>query len=99
LPVALAAFLTWKRARYFGNVAPLLIAGLLFVLGMAAPDFPGEGFQLTVLVFLFVFVAGAFADLLETGRGLLVGAGLCGLLIASALWNLLQLGSAVWRSP
>jgi hypothetical protein len=59
--------------------------------------FPGEGFQLTALVFLFVFVAGVFADLLETQRGLLVGAGMCGLLITSALWNLLELGRAVWH--
>jgi hypothetical protein len=97
VPVALVTFVTWKRARYFGNFAPLAIAILLIALGVAAPSFPGEGFQLTVLVFLFVFVAGVFADLLETQRGLLVGAGTCGLLITSALWNLLELGRAVWH--
>ena len=32
LPVALAAYLAWKRARYFGNTAPLAIALLLFLL-------------------------------------------------------------------
>jgi len=94
LPVALAAFVFWKRARYFGNVAPLAIAALLLVLAMASPSFPGEGFQLTVLVFLFVFVAGVFADLLETRQGLLVTAALCGLLIASAVWNLMELAHA-----
>ena len=94
LPVALMAFVSWRRARYFGNVAPLGIAILLLVLAMAAPSFPGEGFQLTALVFLFVFVAGVFADLLETRRGLLVMAALCGLLIASAMWNVMQLALA-----
>jgi hypothetical protein len=94
LPVALATFVSWKRARYFGNVAPLVIAALLLVLAMAAPSFPGEGFQLTALVFLFVFVAGVFADLLETRQGLLVMAALCGLLIASAVWNLVELARA-----
>jgi hypothetical protein len=91
LPVAVATFVAWKRARYFGNVAPLGIAVLLVILAVAAPSFPGEGFQLTVLVFLFVFVAGVFADLLETRRGLLVMAALCGLLTASAVWNLVEL--------
>lgn len=91
LPVALIAYCAWKRSRYFGNTAPLPIAGLLFVLAAAAPEFPGEGFQLTALVFLFIFVAGLFADLLETRHGLLVRAGLSGVLIASAVWNLLQL--------
>jgi len=94
LPVALVAFVSWKRARYFGNVAPLAIAALLLVLAMAAPSFPGEGFQLAALVFLFVFVAGVFADLLETRHGMLVMAALCGLLIASALWNLMELARA-----
>ena len=92
LPVALAAYLAWKRARYFGNTAPLGIALLLFILATAAaPNFPGHGFHLAALVFLFVFVAGVFADLLETRARLFAKAGLFGLLIASAVWNLLQL--------
>jgi hypothetical protein len=94
LPAALVAFASWKRARYFGNVAPLLIAALLMILAIAAPNFPGEGFQSTALVFLFLFVAGVFADLLESRQGLLVLAALYGLLIASAVWNLLELGRA-----
>jgi hypothetical protein len=94
LPVVLVAFAWWKRTRYFGNVAPLAIATLLLALAMAAPSFPGEGFQLTALVFLFVFVAGVFADLLESRHGLLVMAALCGLLIASAVWNLMELAHA-----
>ncbi|MGA6986891.1 MAG: hypothetical protein WBZ01_12620 [Terriglobales bacterium] len=91
LPVSLVAYLGWKRARYFGNTAPLLIAGLLLILALGAPSFPGQGFHLTMLVFFFVFVAGVFADLLESQQGLVVMAGLCGLLSASAIWNLWQL--------
>src|SRR6266481_9395788 len=93
LPVGLIAYLGWKRTRYFGNTAPLLIAALMLILALGAPNFPGQGFHLTVLVFLFVFVAGVFADLMETQQSQLVTAGLCGLLSASAIWNLLQL----WR--
>ncbi len=91
LPVALIAYFAWKRTRYFGNTAPFLIAALLFVLAVGSPDFAGLGFHLAVLPFLFVFVAGIFADLLESRQSLMVGAGLCGLLGASALWNVLQL--------
>jgi hypothetical protein len=91
LPLALITYLTWKRSRYFGNSAPLVIATLLLVLALGAPDFPGQGFHLTMIVFLFVFVSGVFADLLEARQRLLVMTGLCGLLCASALWNLWQL--------
>jgi hypothetical protein len=44
-------------------------------------------------VLFFVFVAGVFADLLETERNHFVKAGLVGLLIASAIQNLW----ALWR--
>jgi len=91
LPVALVVYFGWKRARYFGNTAPLLIVALALILALGAPNFPGQGFHLTMLVFLFVFVAGVFADLLEIQQSLLVTAGLCGLLSASAIWNLGQL--------
>jgi len=93
LPAALSAYFVWKRARYFGNTAPLLISIFLLVLVLGAPNFPGQGFRLTLLVFLFVFVSGVFADLIETPQGQLVTAILCGLFGASALWNLWLL----WR--
>ncbi len=91
LPVSLIAYAAWKRARYFGNTAPLMIAVLMLMLGMGAPNFQGFGFQLAMLAFLFVFVSGVFADLLESRQGPFVAAGLCGLLGVSAIWNLLQL--------
>ena len=91
LPVALIAYLSWRRTRYFGNTAPLGIAALLFILAIASPDFPGQGFYLVMLVFLFVFVAGVFADLMETRQGVLITAAIFGLLSASALWNVSQL--------
>ena len=93
MPLALMAYCGWRRARYFGNTAPLLIGALLFVLALGSPDFSGQGFRLAMLAFLFVFVAGVFADLLETRQGSLITAGVCGLLGAAGLWNVLQL----WR--
>jgi len=41
-----------------------------------------------------VFVAGVFADLMETRHRLIVMAALIGLLTASAVWNLVALGRA-----
>jgi hypothetical protein len=94
LPVTLLVYFGWKRTRYFGNTAPLLIAALVLVLAMGAPTFSGQGFHLTALVFLFVFVSGVLADLLETANGAFVAAGVCGLIGTSAILNLFRL----WRA-
>jgi hypothetical protein len=91
LPAALIAYFGWRRARYFGNTAPLLMVALLFALAVASHDFPGQGFHLAMLVFLFVFVAGVFADLVETRHGIFVTAGIASLLGAAGLWNVVQL--------
>ncbi len=94
VPVAVMIYAGWKRCRYFGNTVPLLITGLLIILSIVSPSFPGHGFSLTVIVFLFVFVSGVFADLLESRQSLLISSCLLGLLSASAVWNLLHL----WRA-
>jgi hypothetical protein len=91
LPVALIAYFGWRRARYFGNSAPLLVAVLMFVLAVGSPDFSGQGFHLATLVFLFVFVAGVFADLVETRQGFFVIVGVSGLLVAAGLRNVTEL--------
>ena len=94
VPVALMVYPLWPRARYFGNTAPLLAAGILLLMGVGMPHFPGLGFQLVVIPFLLVFVAGISADLLETSHRNLVMACLWGLLTANAIWNLAELGRA-----
>jgi hypothetical protein len=91
IPVALIAYFAWRRPRYFGNTAPLLVAALFLILGLSMPHYPGFGFQLMAVPFLFVFVAGIAADLLETRYHDLVFACLWGLLLANALWNLAEL--------
>lgn len=91
LPVALVTFLAWPRARYFGNTAPLLLALLFLILGMANPHLPGAAFYWIATTLLFVFVSGVFADLLETTYRPLVTAMLWGLLLASATWNVAEL--------
>ncbi|MBA3913108.1 MAG: hypothetical protein H0X25_04465 [Acidobacteriales bacterium] len=93
-PAALVAYVSWRRIRYFGNTAPLLVALLFIVCSLLSPHYPGFGFQLMALPFLFVFVAGVSADLLETRYRDLVLAVVGGTLVASALWNVLQLVKA-----
>lgn len=87
LPCALVTYAVWRRARYFGNTSSLLVAAVCVAAGLAAPHYPGQGFLLVAAPFLFAFVAGVFADLLETSSGAVVRAGLVGLLGANALWN------------
>jgi hypothetical protein len=94
LPVALITYFLWPRTRYFGNTAPLLIAILFLALAAGTPHFPGLGFQLMALPFLFVFVAGIAADLLETPYRRLVQASLWGLLVANAAWHVWELARA-----
>jgi hypothetical protein len=94
LPAAMIAYSFWPRARYFGNTAPLLVAILFLTLALGRPHFPGLGFQLMAIPFLFVFVAGIAADLLETGHRQLVQAAIWGLLVANAAWHVWELARA-----
>jgi hypothetical protein len=95
LTVALIAYIVWPRARYFGNTAPLLVAGFFLVLRVGSPHYPGLGFQLMAAPFLFVFVAGILSDLLETRQHALVLACLGALLAANGLWSVWELARAV----
>lgn len=90
-PIAVATYLLWPRPRYFGNTAPLLMGLGFLALGIAHPHFGGVGFLLGSLPFLFVFVSGVLADLIETEYRQFVSAGVLGLLSAYALWSLLAL--------
>jgi hypothetical protein len=96
LPVALIGYAVWRRTRYFGNSAPLLMVALCLGLGLAAPAFPGQGFLLVAMPFLFAFVAGVFADLLETPFGSFSGGSWLRILLTAALsgyalWSLVAL--------
>ena len=98
IPVAVATYATWPRTRYFGNTAPLLVAAVFLVLAMAHPHAGGAGFLLGAVPFLFIFVAGVLADLLEAEvlekdaqyRSLALACVL-GILVAYAAWSLVNL--------
>jgi len=94
IPFGLAIWAGWRRARYFGNTAPVLVAVLLLLLAVGTPHYPGLGFQLVAVPFLFVFVSGIAADLLESRHKNLVTASVWGLLVANAAWNVWELARA-----
>jgi len=61
--IALITFIAWKRTRYFGNTAPLIAC---FVLHLVGHD--GAQAAIWALPFVFTFIGGIFADLLETSK-------------------------------
>ncbi len=91
LPAAFIAYCAWPRARYFGNTAPLLLCIVFFAYAVGSAHYPGLGFQLIVIPFVFVFVAGVISDVLETEHRRLAVLTLWVLLAGSALWNLVAL--------
>lgn len=90
-PAALVTYLVWPRTRYFGNTAPLLVAVLFLGLGMAHPHMDGAGFLLAAVPFLFIFVSGVLADLLETRQRPLVMACVVGMIAAYVIWSVVNL--------
>ena len=98
--LSIACFAGWKRARYFGNAAPLITAALLIVSGLAMQHFAGFLFLFVALPFVVLFLAGVSADLLETKYAVFANAIIVGVLIANAaldLGGLLQLARPVVR--
>ncbi len=91
LPVAVMTYAAWPRTRYFGNTAPLLVAVLFLLLGMAHPHLAGAGFLLAAVPFLFIFVSGVLADLLQTRYRTLVMACVVGMMAAYVVWSVVNL--------
>lgn len=92
VPWTLITFFAWRRARYFGNAAPLIITAIFLFLGLITPHQPGQGFELVAMPILFVFIAGVFADLLETRQRQIVLGIVVGLLAAYIVWSVTSLG-------
>ncbi len=89
--VAVVTYAAWPRTRYFGNTAPLLVAVLFLLLGMAHPHVAGAGFLLAAIPFLFIFVSGVLADLLETRYRAFVMACIVGMMAAYVVWSVVNL--------
>ena len=91
LPVCLITYAVWRRTRYFGNTAPLLVSLLLIGLGMAHPDMAAAGFLLASVPFIFIFVSGVLADLMETSYRQLIMACVFALLMTYMARTLMAL--------
>ena len=93
LPITIGTYAAWRRTRYFGNTAPMLVAVAFVLLGMAHPHSAGAGFLLAAVPFLLIFVSGVLADLLETSYRPVIAACILMLLltyIARTVWALAQ---------
>jgi len=97
LLMALVAYLVSRRVRYFGNTAPLLTLALLWLLAVSglAPDTLAYGaFPLRALPFVFLFLAGVAADMLELKRNQareIVAAMVTAMLLSHAIIAVLEL--------
>ena len=88
---SLIAYAAWKRPRYFGPTAALMVWTLLMIGGVVLPHAGGYNLFLVALPFAYVFIAGVFADLLETQfAGLALGV-LGGVLLAHAMFSVIGL--------
>jgi Dolichyl-phosphate-mannose-protein mannosyltransferase len=84
---ALTAYGSWPRARYFGNTAPLLTAFATVLMFALVPGLRIWDAALG-LSFLFLFIGGVAADLLETSRGRLMAAVLTAAILLRAVLGL-----------
>lgn len=91
LPVTIVTYAIWPRTRYFGNTAPLLVAVTFVFLGIAHPHVAGAGFLIAAIPFLFIFVAGVLADLMETTYRPLIGGCVLAMLVTYVARTLIAL--------
>lgn len=64
--VAIVTFAAWRRTRFFGNVAPLIVALMLTAMGLLLPQSGGAANFFYALPFFMLFTSGVFADLIES---------------------------------
>lgn len=88
--IAVVTYIAWKRSRYFGNTSPLMVAGGLLYLALITP-MTGIA-AVWALPFIFVFVGGIWADLLQSRGKWYAAAGVIILLGENAwyCWKVLQ---------
>jgi hypothetical protein len=95
MAVSLVAFIVWKRTRFFGTAAPLLVGLLVFSFALRM-HYSAFTFLFLGLPFLLLFMAGVSADLLESRYALAANAVIFGVLIANSMidvYGLLNLSS------
>lgn len=89
---ALTLFLGLRKARYFGNTAPLFCAIVCMALVMT--DSPGSPW-LWALPFVVTFTGGVFSDAYESPRGRLAMAAAGAIVVLQAVLSMLSLPGLV----
>ncbi|MGB8889269.1 MAG: hypothetical protein WCC87_21260 [Candidatus Korobacteraceae bacterium] len=97
MAVSLVTFIVWKRARFFGTAAPLLVGVLVFTFALRM-HFSAFTFLFLALPFLLLFMAGISADLLESRYALAANAVIFGVLIANSMIDVYGLLNLTSRS-
>ena len=64
--LCLPAWCAWRRSRFFGNTAPLIVFLILLAMSILFPQNGASAILFATLPFLLLFVAGVFADLIES---------------------------------
>jgi len=88
LIIALVAFGAWKRVRFFGTAAPLVVFAILVLLGIALPHQGGLAFYIVALPFVYVYIAGVMVDLLESRMAPIMLGVVIGVLLGHVVVNL-----------
>lgn len=97
LLATLGSYIAWKRPRFFGTTAPLIVAALLVALSLIL-HFAAFSFLFVALPFFMLFMAGVSADLLESRYALIANALVGGVLIANAMVDIYGLVHLTSRS-
>jgi hypothetical protein len=89
--IAIGTYAVWKRARFFGTTAPLLVFAILAILGIAMPHQGGLAFYIMALPFSYVFISGVMVDLLESKQAPIMLGVVIGVLLGHIGVNLVWL--------
>jgi hypothetical protein len=96
---AIATWIVWPRTRFFGNTAPLLVFVLLLAMGTLFPENGASAILFATLPFLILFVAGVFADLVESKHQAPALAVIFAIIAAQAAYSIASLVRMYSRLP
>ncbi|MGC2209807.1 MAG: hypothetical protein WA532_06810 [Candidatus Korobacteraceae bacterium] len=88
---ALAAWCSSRRSRFFGNTAPLIVFVMMLAISILFPQNGASAILFASLPFLLLFVAGVFADLIESRLQAPAYAFLFAVIAAQAAYSIISL--------
>jgi hypothetical protein len=88
---SLGVYAIWRRTRFFGTSAPLIVFLFAIICGMLLPGQVAHGFFFLALPFSYVFISGVMTDLLESRHSPLALGLVIGILLGHALMSVVGL--------